>query len=264
MRLGSILSKEPVKTYQEIEAFLLSKRGDIGQQVKLDVGQVMLNYYCTKCEDLRTFTSQGSLSCIFVNKQLISIDSVLTCGCGTDVQVWFLVESENEINGLAPKVRIVKRGEKLSTQVAISPHKYGKYSKLLNKAEKAYRENLGAGSIVYLRKAFEKITVDTARIAEISFNAHEGGNPKNFKDLLEKVDEQCSIIPSEFSKDGYTLFRELSNVVHGDFNEELGLRKFGALKRLIIGILENVKNREELKEAINALGWNDEGSVIAI
>lgn len=264
MRLGSVLSKKPTELYQEVEAFLLNKRGDTGQQVQLDVGQVMLNYFCAECEDLRTFTSQGKIACIFVNKQLISIDTVLTCGCGTDVQVWFLIESENDINGLAPRVRIVKRSEKLSNQVAIDINKYGDYSMLLDKAEKAYREDLGAGAIVYLRKAFEKITVDTAKLAEIEFIAHESGNPKNFKDLLEKVDNQCSIIPSEFKRDGYTLFRELSNVVHGDYNEELGLIKFESLNRLIIGILENVKNKEELKEAIGALGWNEEGSVAVV
>lgn len=264
MRLGSILSKNPTEFYQEIEPFLLNKRGDTGQQVKLDVGQVMLNYYCVDCEDLRTFTSRGNLTCIFVNKQLISIDTVLTCGCGTDVQVWFLVESENEINCLAPKVRIVKRSEKLSEQVAIHTDKYGDYTMLLDKAEKAYREGLGAGSIVYLRKACEKITIDTARIAGIEYESYPGGNPKNFSNLLRRVDTQCSIIPREFAADGYRIFRELSTVVHGEYDEELGLRKFEALNRLVIGILENVKNKDELKEAIGALGWNDEGSVAVV
>ena len=261
MRLGSILSKNPTESYQEVEPFLLNKRGDTGQQVRLDVGQVMLNYYCVDCEDLRTFTSRGNLTCIFVNKQLISIDTVLTCACGTDVQVWFLVEGENDINGLAPRVRIAKRSEQLSNQVAINTNKYGEYSMLLDKAEKAYREGLGAGAIVYLRKAFEKITIDTARIAGIEYESYPGGNPKNFSKLLRKVDAQCSIIPSEFSNDSYRLFRELSTVVHGEYDEELGLRKFEALNRLVIGILENVKNKEELKEAIGALGWEDEGSV---
>ena len=62
----------------------------------------------------------------------------------------------------------------------------------------------------------------------------------------------------------YRLFRELSTVVHGDYDEDLGLRKFEALNRLVIGILENVKNKEELKEAIGALGWEEEGSVAVV
>ncbi|MGI6740407.1 MAG: hypothetical protein ACOX7C_02815 [Brevefilum sp.] len=256
MRLGSILSKKPTNKYQEVEAFLLNKRGDTGQQVKLEVGKVMLNYFCAECDDLRTFESKGNITCIFVNQQLISIDTVLSCGCGTDAQAWFLIESENEINGLAPRVRIVKRSEKLSEQVAINTNKYGDYTMLLNKAEQAYREGLGAGSIVYLRKAFEKITVDTAKISGIEYDSYPRGNPKNFSGLLRRVDTQCSIIPNEFSADGYRLFRELSTVVHGEYDEELGLRKFEALNRLVIGILENVKNREELYEAIGTLGWD--------
>lgn len=264
MRLGTVLSKKPIDFYQEVEPFLLNKRGDTGQQVRLDVGQVMLNYYCVNCEDLRTFTSRGNLSCIFVNIRLISIDTVLTCNCGTDVQVWFLIESENDINGLVPKVRIVKRSEKLSEQVAINTNKYGVYADLLDKAEKAYREGLGAGSIVYLRKAFEKITVDTAKIAGIEYPSYPGGNPKNFSKLLKRVDEQCSIIPVEFRANGYKLFKELSAVVHGEYDEELGLRNFEALNRLVIGILENVKNREELRDAIGILGWNEKGSVAAV
>jgi hypothetical protein len=36
------------------------------------------------------------------------------------------------------------------------------------------------------------------------------------------------------------------------------------LNRLVIGILENVKNKEELKEAIGALGWEEEGSVAVV
>lgn len=257
MRLSNILSKKPNDQFAEVEAFLLNKRGDVGQQVRLDVGQVLLNYYCAECEDLRTFVSQKNLHCIFVNKKLISIDAVLACNCGnSDVQVWFLVESENQINGLAPRVRVLKRSEKLSQQASLGPLKFGDYSILLDKAETAYREGLGAGAIVYLRKAYEKITIDTARLAGIQFDAYPDGNPKNFKKLLEEVDRQCSIVPEEFSEDCYTLFRELSNVVHGDCDEDLGLRKFEPLYRLVSGILENVKNKDELKAAIGALGWN--------
>jgi hypothetical protein len=124
-------------------------------------------------------------------------------------------------------------------------------------AERAYREELGAGAIVYLRKAFEKITTQTADAMGISYAKYEGGNPKNFRDLLEQVDEKCSIIPREFSKNGYQLFRELSSVVHGEYNEELSLQKFEPLHRLVIGILENVRNRKELQSAIKSLGWEE-------
>ena len=259
MRLSGVLSKPPSREYVQVDSFLLDRRGTIGQQVELEIGNIMLNYFCSECEDNRTFTSQGKIFCVFVNKQIISIDCVLACGCGANTQAWFLVECDDDIREHAPKVRILKRTEKLSNMVKINSNRFGEFSALLDMAEHAYRESLGAGSIVYLRKAFEKITMQIANSAGIEYAAYAGGNPKNFHELLKKVDEQLSIIPKEFSSDGYRLFRELSSVVHGEYDEELGLRKFEPLHRLVVGILENVKNKEELHSAIGALGWNDNG-----
>ena len=196
-----------------------------------------------------------------MNKNIVSIDCVLTCRCGTSVPAWFLVESNNDITGLAPEVRIMKKNARLSEHVTISP-RYGEYAVFLDKAELAYNEGLGAGAIVYLRKVFEKITVQSAEAMNIEFQKHPEGNPRNFKDLLIKVDEQCSIIPTEFSANGYKLFQELSNVVHGEYDEDLGLAKFDSLYRLVIGILDNVNNHKEIIEATTALGWDDENTSI--
>lgn len=177
-----------------------------GKGQTLSVGKIMLNYYCSACEDIRTFTSEGKLSCVFVNKQVVSIDCVLACGCGASVQAWFLVECDEDICGQAPGA-FVKRSEKLSSVVKINNERYGDYSGLLEKAERAFREDLGAGmDQVYLRKAFEKITVQTAKAIGIDYDRHEGGNPKNFRNLLEEVDRKSSIIPREFSKNGYSFF----------------------------------------------------------
>ena len=263
MRLSDLLSKPPKREYTQVDGFLLSKKGNVGQQVTLSVGEVMLNYYCTRCEDIRTFTSIGKLCCVFVNKHIVSIDCVMTCGCGANVQAWFLIECEDDICDQSPKVRILKRSEKLSRFVKINNECYGEFSSLLDMAERAYREDLGAGSIVYLRKAFEKITLQMADTMGITYAKYEGGNPKNFSSLLKKVDDSCSIIPKEFSKNGYQLFRELSSVVHGEFNEELGLSKYESLHRLVIGILENVRNSRELQSAIISLGWDksEEGGI---
>ena len=240
MRLSSVLSKPPKPLFEPVDGFLMGKQGNLGQKVDLDVGTVALNYYCETCDDLRTFYSKGKLTCIFVNKNMVSIDCVLACACGSTVEVWFVIESENDITSLSPKVRILKRSERLSESVRLNTTRYGDFDYLLDKAEQAYRENLGAGSIVYLRKIFEMVTVQAAISTGIDFPKYEGGNPKNFSALLEAVDAKSSIIPPEFSKDGKRLFKELSNVVHGDFDEELGLKKFEPLHRLIIGILENV------------------------
>ncbi len=255
MRLSDVLSKPPKSEFVQVDAFLLNKKGDIGQQVNLEVGKVALNFFCSNCDDTRTYYSKGKLCCIFVNERIISIDCVLNCDCGSSVQMWFLVESEERITGAVPKVRILKRNEKLSSGVKFDISKYGEYSELLMSAQRAFRERLGAGAIVYLRKAYEKITKDTADAVGIDYKKHSTGNPKNFAELLKTVDEQCHIIPREFSENRYTLFQELSGVVHGEFDEELGLLKFESLYRLVVGILENVKNNGELRQAATALGW---------
>lgn len=256
MRLSDVLSKPPKTEYKQVEGFLVNKQGNVGQMVKLQVGTVSLNYFCEHCEDLRTFSSQGQLECVFISKNLISIDCVLKCVCGTKVGVWFLVESEDDITLHAPKVRIAKRSEKLQENVKPRMKRYGDFDDLLSKAELAYREELGAGSIVYLRKIFEKITIQTANAVSIQV-LKPNGRQRPFKDLLEEVDRRCHIVPSEFSANGYRLFGELSDVVHGDFDEQLGLAKFEPLYRLVIGILENVRNREELSAAKKALGWSE-------
>lgn len=256
MRLSDVLSKPPNKEYVQIDAFLLNKTGKTGQKVDISVGKIALNYFCTTCDDIRTFSSGEKLTCIFVSKNLISVDCVLICGCGASIPVWFLIESKNDITGQAPAIRILKKSVKLSDMVRINDNRYGEFTPLLDKAMQAYTDGLGA--VVYLRKIFEKITVKTAKAVNIEYAQYEGGNPKNFSDLLKKVDEKCAIIPKEFSENGYKLFRELSSVVHGEYDEEAGLKNFEALHRLVIGILENVINHKELLDAITVLGWNEE------
>ncbi len=260
MRLSDVLSKPPQKDYIQVDGFLQGKKGLIGQQVDLMVGNIALNYFCSECDDLRTYCSKGKLTAIFVDKDTISIDTVLECGaCKNCTQVWFLVHSEGDITSVAPKIRILKLSRHLSEKVAIYGTKYGEYSSLLDKAELAYNNNLGAGAIIYLRKIYEKITICTAQQMNIQYQQYEGGNPKNFRELLEEVDKQCSIIPFEFKKNGYKLFRELSGLIHGNCDENLGLSKYEALNRLVIGILENLSNRKELKDALTQLGIDTGG-----
>ena len=258
MRLSDVLSKPPGKEYVQIDAFLQNKAGKAGQKVDISTGSVALNYFCVSCEDIRTFWSRPKLTCIFVSKNLISVDCVLTCGCGSSIPVWFLIESKNDITGQAPAIRILKKSVKLSDTVRINDNRYGEFSILLDNAMQAYTDGLRAGAIVYLRKIFEKITVQTAQAVGIQYKQYEGGNPRKFSDLLKEVNEKCSIIPREFSANGYRLFRELSGVVHGEYDEEAGLKNFEALHRLVIGILENVINHKELMNTTAMLGWNEE------
>jgi hypothetical protein len=171
--------------------------------------------------------------------------------------MWFLIEAESDIFSPSPKVRILKRNERLSDTVRLSRGQDDGFSELLEKARRAYRDDLGAGAIIYLRKILELITVQVANAEHIS-TVTPNKKRKSFKILLKEVDEQRSIIPREFSANGYRLFSELSEVIHGEYEEELGLQKYDAFRRLVIGIIENVKKNQELMNAIGALGWDNQ------
>lgn len=135
--------------------------------------------------------------------------------------------------------------------------RYGKYSESLVKAEIAFREGLGAGAIVYLRKIFESVMYEVAEKNGININ-DRNGKKLNFKAALERVCNEIDFIPQEFSVDGYRLFGELSNVVHGEFEEEEALTKYPALSRLVLGVLDKQIDREEISVAKSVLGWNRE------
>lgn len=250
MRLSDILSKWEFSDFTQIEGFLENKKLECGKQRKINAGKVGLNYFCKKCDDYRTFCSDEELYCLGLHEQLVSIDCVLKCPvCGELVPIWFLVASTdmNKIYSLSPSVRLVGRCEKLSNMVYYSDE-FGEYSELLEKARRSFNNGLGAGAIVYLRIVLEQITKQTAIAANIKIE-------KNYKSLLEKVDKKIHIIPKEFSDNGYRLFSELSEIAHGNADEQLGLKKFEPLHRLVIGVIENVKNNRELMAAISSLGW---------
>ena len=159
MRLSEVLSNPSTPVFKQVDGFLGDKTLATGKQRKILVGDVSLLYYCKNCSGVRSFHSNDELYCIGVNESLISIDCVLSCHCGASVQVWFLIDCNGDISGRAPEVRILKKSEKLSDAVLLYKEQYGEFSELLEKAQRAYRDGLGAGSIVYLRKVYEKITV---------------------------------------------------------------------------------------------------------
>ena len=259
MRLSEILSRPVTTKFEPIDGFLDNKTLKPGKQKKIAVGSVWLNYYCKNCGDVRTFSSGEELFCIGIHDRMVSIDCVLECpSCKNTIPVWFLVESMNEACSLAPNVRVLKRTEKLSGQLLLNHYQYGDFSELLDKSERAYRDELGAGAIIYLRKIYEQITVQTAKAAGIDLKTPKGKH-KPFKILLEEVDKQCSIIPTEFSADGYKLFGELSDIIHGDYDEQMGLQKYEALHQLLVGVLSKVKSSKEIMDAIGTLGWNKDG-----
>lgn len=260
MRLSDVLSKPITNKYVQVENFLNNQSVGVGKQRKIAVGKVALNFYCKNCADIRSFPSCEKLFCLGISNCIVSIDCVLECPlCGSSVQIWFLVESDGDISLPAPSVRIINRCEKLSEDVSFNEERYGDFSELLEKAQQAYHNKLGAGAIVYLRKILERITVQSATAAEISTKGLNGRR-KQFKSLLEEVDSKRSIIPREFSENRYRLFSELSNVLHGDYDEQVGLQKYEAFHRLVIGVLDNVVNNMEMMAAIGSLGWGKEGA----
>lgn len=278
MRLSVVLNKPKIADYKPVDPFIdidncndnieESEAEDInvlspGDFVDLDVGEVMLNFFCEECGDQRTFSSTKKLHCLIINDELISIDTSLECpGCKTKIQVWFLIEVRNMFSAV-PQARILKRTDKLSEKVTmLTKGRYGDYTVLLEKATRASREGFGAGSIIYLRKVFEQFTSQIAEASDIdtTFITKKGEEKrKTFKDLLTEVDNKCSIIPPEFSNNGYNLFGKLSDVIHGEYDEEIALEKFSAFYRLVTGVIDNVKNKNEFKEAMSAIGLNNGG-----
>lgn len=258
MRLSDVLSKQPVDQYVQIEGFLNNRRLSSGRQSRIEIGKIALNFFCTNCNDDRTFCSKDEIFCLGVNDSIISIDTVFQCSrCTSTVQMWFLVEGDGDIFIQSPKVKILKRSEKLSNTVRLSKEQDNDFSELLEKSQRAFRDDLGAGAIIYLRKILERITIQVAKAAEIS-PTRPNGSRKPFKVLLKEVDEQRYIIPREFTANGYRLFSELSEVIHGECDEKTGLQKYEPLHRLVVGVIENVKTNQELMRAIGALGWNDQ------
>jgi len=272
MDLSKLLRKPPAEDYQQVDTFWFPEEREdyeysdeneddtsllIGQHIILEAGQVSLNYYCTECEDLRTFNSdkEQGLRGIIVNKQVISIDCILQCNCGSVVHTWFLVEAEEDIRYRSPKVRILHFREKLTERVKLQSEKYGEFSEWLEKAKRAHRDGLGSGAIIYLRKVYESITYSIANANNIPL--HRGdGNRRSFSGILKEVDEKHSIIPVSFSANRYELFSQLSEIIHGDGSEEDALEYFGALYTLVTSVLDNVTHKEELKSAAQKFNWS--------
>lgn len=265
MRLSDVLSKSITTDFVQIEGFLNNRKLKTGNSKKLTVGKVALNFYCNNCNDQRTFYAGEELFCIGVNSKTASVDCVLECPrCGASVQMWFLLEcrEDDDIHSPNPYIRILKRSEKLSADVSLNKEDYGDFTIPLEKAEKAAREGFGAGSVVYLRTVFETVIKqigNTENIGETFIDKNGVERHKTTERYLKEVDDKRHIIPREFSSDGYKLFRELSGVVHGNYIEEEALIKFDAFYRLVIGVLDNIKNSQELMAAIGTLGWNNGG-----
>jgi hypothetical protein len=171
------------------------------------------------------------------------------------MEAWFLVGCADDLFGHAPLVHLERFTENKRDVATAVGAQVGEIHELFERAQIAFEDHLGAGSMVYLRKAFEIVTSQAAVATGIP-TKHSSGRRKTFKALLEEVDEQSHIIPSEFSNNGYKLFSELSEVIHGDSDEAEALTKYEPCRQLVLGIVTNVRNNQSMAAAIDSLGWN--------
>lgn len=256
MRLPELLSKVPASRAAQVEGFLGGKALSWGRHKRIRVGKVFHNFHCRKCEDQRTFVSGEELDCLGLGDDQMSIDVTLRCAeCSSSVELWFLVASDGPIAGTAPQVRVERYTENLRDRAERLGEASGPFSDLIKRANRAYENDLGAGAIIYLRKIFELITWEVAKIAEISIE-RSPGRKRPFFDVLKDVNDKRKIIPQRFSSDGYQLFKELSEIIHGEASEELALQKFDPCLRLVIGVVEEVHRDNMFAKAIEDLGWN--------
>ena len=255
MRLSDVLSKAPDPTPAQIEGFLDGRPLEWGKHRKVKVGKVFLNYLCFHCADQRTFQSADELCCLGLGDHTVSVDVTLRCtACDRSVEVWFLVACDNDIHGVAPEVRLERYTENLRDRADRVDATGGQFADLVKRANLAYEAHLGAGSMIYLRKILESITFQVAGIAGIATRKPSGGR-RPFEQVLQEVNQQRNIMPHRYSSDGYKLFSELSEVIHGDSNEDEALQKFEPCLQLVVGVVEEVVRDNIFAKAIDDLGW---------
>lgn len=256
MRLSEVLNRAPDSSQAQVEGFLGSQRLGWGRHKNIEIGRVIRNYFCRPCDDTRTFFSSDRLSCLVTGSHSVSIDVTLRCSaCQSPMEAWFLVGCADDLFGQAPLVHLERFTENKRDVATAVGAQVGEIHELFERAQIAFEDHLGAGSMVYLRKAFEIVTSQAA-VATGNPPKHSSGRRKTFKSLLEEVDEQSHIIPLEFSNNGYKLFSELSEVIHGDSDEAEALTKYEPCRQLVLGIVTNVRNNQSMAAAIDSLGWN--------
>ena len=244
MRLSDVLSKDISSEFVQVDNFFGYRKSQMGKSKKINIGTVALSFFCEKCNEYKVFYSRHKADCIYVDEKKANINCMLFDNCNTFVVVGFFIEIGNSITDNLPKVRILKKNINKFDNVKLINNIYEEYTDKLERANIAFNANLGAGSIIYLRKVFELIIEQMANKEGIDFyfiNKKGKKEKKTFKNLLKEVDEKCNIIPVEFSKNRYDLFRKLSDIIHGEYDENTAIEKFDAFYRLVTGILDNIK-----------------------
>lgn len=264
--------KYTISPEEETEDIRLISAGDF---LEIQIGTITLPFYSTICRDSVSFISPRKLHCLIISNSMISIDCQLACmdydkdnpacqNCNHCVQAWFLIGAD-DIFSSSPTVHVIKQNFKLPENVKLPVETEDKFAEWLAKAEIARKERLGAGAIIYLRSILEQITIKVGNDAGVDIY-QPNGRTKPFNQVLQAVDAQCSIIPTIYSDNGYRLFQKLSNIAHGNADEDTALREYEHLRRLVVGVIENVKKKEEeiknnaeIRKALDAIGFSNGG-----
>ena len=246
-----------------------------GDFIEIQIGKIILPFYSTVCKDRESFVSPSKLHCLIINDTMISIDCELRCmdydqssqtckNCNHCIQAWFLVGAD-DIFASHPKVHVIKQNFKLPDNIKLPVETEDKFVEWLEKAEIAHKERLGAGAVIYLRSILEQITIKVGDDAGVDIYK-PNGKTKPFNQVLQAVDQQCSIIPVIYSDNGYNLFMKLSEIAHGNSDEDTAIKEYEPLRRLVVGILENIQKKEaeirnnaEIQKALEAIGFSDGG-----
>lgn len=277
MRLSTVLSEYQNNTLREVESIIDKdkyydpdevmfdeNRSPVhnGTILNIDIGTIVIHFFCSIRNDTVTYKTQShELHCLVINNKLISIDCTLDCiesdacnNCSKSIQAWFLVEADYIFSD-KPIVRIVKYNFKVLDNIKFMYETLDSYSEWFAKADYAYRERLGAGSVIYLRSIFENLTKTLGDKEQVSEMYNKAGKMKPFEQILAAVDKQCSIIPDLYKKDGYNLFRKLSEIAHGNTDEQTALDNYPDLRRLVKGVVDNVNRKREEIVASNEIKY---------
>jgi hypothetical protein len=175
------------------------------------------------------------------------------------MEAWFLVGTDDDLFAQSLVVHLERFTENRRDSAGRPGARAGQVDDLFERAQIAFEDRLGAGALIYLRKIFEMVTAEAAEAVDISATTSKG-RLKPFKVLLEEVDLVSHIVPEEFSKNGYRLFSELSDVIHGDADEDTALVKYNPCRELVLGIVNNVKTKQAMRGAAAALGWSGDAA----
>jgi hypothetical protein len=162
----------------------------------------------------------------------------------------------DEANREPDKYRVQKIGEYPSQETSrlqtLSKYKKdfpNEYDFLIN-AERAFYADLGAGAIIYLRKAYETLIYNL--IDDMGIN-----RPLQFRQALEIADNAASFIPVKLKDRAYGLFGEMSDAVHGEADDLFGFNQYELLRDVFKMILDNLLE-ERKQDALAARIKTDE------